>query len=175
MARNTLIVDRRAAQYAGLPPATKVESARNPTNRPTPMNPTPKTVALLAYPECSASVVFGMYDLFMSAGRDWDAYAGNPPGPQALQPRIVAAGAGELTALNGVRIVPEGGLSGGPAPDIVCVPDLTLMPGDKAMDCHAMDRMFRTLMGRNPTPEEREKAHRRIAELEARDKADGGL
>ena len=55
------------------------------------MNPAPKAVALLAYPECSASVVFGMYDLFMSAGRDWDAYAGNPPGPQLMQPRIVAA------------------------------------------------------------------------------------
>ncbi len=94
------------------------------------MNLAPKTVALLAYPECSASVVYGMYDLFMSAGRDWDAYAGNPPGPQALQPRIVAAEAREVTAINGVRIAPEGGLSGSPAPDIVCVPDLAIMPGE---------------------------------------------
>ena len=31
-----------------------------------------------------------------------------------------------------------------------------------AMRTPAMDRMFRTLMGRNPTPEEREKAHRRL-------------
>jgi transcriptional regulator GlxA family with amidase domain len=94
------------------------------------MNPTPKTVALLAYPECSASVVYGMYDLFMSAGRDWHAYAGNPPGPQALRPQVVAAQAGELTAINDVRIVGAAALSADPAPDIVCVPDLAVMPGE---------------------------------------------
>ncbi len=94
------------------------------------MNPAPKTVALLAYPECSASVVYGMYDLFMSAGRDWDAYAGNPPGPQALNPRIVAAQAGDLTAINDVRITGAAALSADPAPDIVCVPDLAVMPGE---------------------------------------------
>jgi transcriptional regulator GlxA family with amidase domain len=85
---------------------------------------------LLAYPECSASVVYGMYDIFMSAGRDWDAYAGNPPGPQVLQPRVVAAGAQALTAINGVRIVPDGNLESSPVPDIVCVPDLAIMPGE---------------------------------------------
>lgn len=90
----------------------------------------PKSVALLAYPECSASVVYGMYDLFMSAGRDWDAYAGNPPGPQALKPRIVAAQAGDLTAINDVRITGAAALSADPAPDIVCVPDLAVMPGE---------------------------------------------
>ena len=94
------------------------------------MNPAPKTVALLAYPECSASVVFGMYDLFMSAGRDWDAYAGNPPGPQLMQPRIVAAGTGAFAVANGVRIVPEAGLPASPVPDLVCVPDLNVMPGE---------------------------------------------
>lgn len=99
------------------------------------MNALPKSVALLAYPECSASVVYGMYDLFMSAGRDWDAYAGKPPGPQPLEPRIVAAGAGtvgsqEVTAINGVRVLAEAGLSASPAPDIVCVPDLAVMPGE---------------------------------------------
>src|SRR5262245_15581842 len=94
------------------------------------MNPAPKSVALLAYPECSASVVYGMYDLFMSAGRDWDAYAGNPPGPQLMHPRVVAAEPRELTAANGVRIIPEAGLSADPVPDLVCVPDLNVLPGE---------------------------------------------
>ena len=94
------------------------------------MNPAPKTVALLAYPECSASVVFGMYDLFMSAGRDWDAYAGNPPGPQLMQPRIVAAESHAFAVANDVRIVPEASLSASTVPDLVCVPDLTVMPGE---------------------------------------------
>ncbi len=94
------------------------------------MNPAPKTVALLAYPECSASVVFGMYDLFMSAGRDWDAYAGNPPGPQLMQPRIVAAEPRGFAVANDIRIAPEAGLSASPVPDLVCVPDLNVMPGE---------------------------------------------
>jgi transcriptional regulator GlxA family with amidase domain len=94
------------------------------------MNPTPKSVDLLAYAECSASVVFGMYDLFMSAGRDWDAYAGHPPGPQLMRPRIVGADPGGFAAANGIRIAPEAGLDEGRAPDIVCVPDLNVLPGE---------------------------------------------
>jgi transcriptional regulator GlxA family with amidase domain len=112
------------------------------------MNPAPKSVALLSYPECSASVVHGMYDLFMSAGRDWDAYAGNAPGPQLMQPRIVAAEAGGFAAANGVRIAPEAALTASPTPDLVCVPDLNVMPGESLQgrfeaeiawlrDCHA--------------------------------------
>ncbi len=94
------------------------------------MNPAPKSVALLAYPECSASVVYGMYDLFMSAGRDWDAYAGNPPGPQLMHPRIVAAEARSLAVANDIRVVPEAALNTSPVPDLVCVPDLNVMPGE---------------------------------------------
>ncbi|MGE0466440.1 MAG: GlxA family transcriptional regulator [Steroidobacteraceae bacterium] len=112
------------------------------------MNSPPKSVALLAYPECSASVVYGMYDLFMSAGRDWDAYAGNAPGPQLMQPRIVAATTAGFAAANGVRIAPEAALTTSPTPDLVCVPDLNVMPGESLKgrfepeiewlrDCHA--------------------------------------
>ena len=94
------------------------------------MTRSPQSVALLAYPECSSSVVYGMYDLFMSAGRDWDAYAGNPPGPQALRPQIVAAEPRPFAVTNDVRIVPDTGLPTNPYPDIVCVPDLAVMPGE---------------------------------------------
>jgi transcriptional regulator GlxA family with amidase domain len=90
----------------------------------------PIRVDLLAYPECSASVVHGMFDLFMSAGRDWDVYAGKQPGPQLMQPRIVAADPREFTVANGLRMTPEAGLSADPAPPIVCVPDLNVLPGE---------------------------------------------
>ena len=42
---------------------------------------TPVTVAVLAFPEATASVVYGMYDLFMSAGRDWGVVVEGRPGP----------------------------------------------------------------------------------------------
>ena len=32
---------------------------------------TPVDVAILAFPETTASVTYGMYDLFMAVGRDW--------------------------------------------------------------------------------------------------------
>lgn len=94
------------------------------------MHPAPKIVALLAYPESSASVVYGMYDLFMSAGRDWDAFTGSAPGPQLMQPRIVAADRNGFTVANGVHLVPDAPLGAGPAPDLVCVPDLNILPGE---------------------------------------------
>lgn len=94
------------------------------------MNPAPITAALLAFPECSASVVYGMYDLFMSAGRDWDVYVGNAPGPQLMRPRIFASRADGFTAGNGLRIHPEATLSARPLPDLVCVPDLAILPGE---------------------------------------------
>jgi transcriptional regulator GlxA family with amidase domain len=72
-----------------------------------------------------------MYDLFMSAGRDWDAYAGKPPGPPLMQPRIVAAAPKAAVAVaNAIHVVPEAGLATDPAPDIICVPDLNVMPGE---------------------------------------------
>ncbi|MGH8131022.1 MAG: GlxA family transcriptional regulator [Steroidobacteraceae bacterium] len=93
-------------------------------------NQPPTTAALLIFPESSASVVYGMYDLFMSVGRDWGVFTGSAPGPQLMQPRIVAAQAGALAVANGVRIVPETTLATGPVPDLVCVPDLNVMPGE---------------------------------------------
>ena len=41
----------------------------------------PANVSILAFAEASASVVYGMYDLFMSAGRDWGIIVEVSPGP----------------------------------------------------------------------------------------------
>lgn len=91
---------------------------------------TPATVAILAFPETTASVMYGMYDLFMSAGRDWGMIVSGQPGPQLLRPLIVARRTDEMTAANGVRITPQAAMSECPAPDIVCVPELMIPPGE---------------------------------------------
>jgi transcriptional regulator GlxA family with amidase domain len=90
----------------------------------------PATVAVLAFPEATASVVFGMYDLFLSAGRDWGLMVEGRPGPTLLQPRVVAARSGAFAAANGVLITPELTLDHCPSPDIVCVPELQIAPGE---------------------------------------------
>ncbi len=89
----------------------------------------PVTIAVLAYPETSASVVYGMYDLFMSAGRDWGVVVDGQPGPQLMRALIVARQAGDLGISNGVRISPHSTLADCPRADIVCVPEVNLPPG----------------------------------------------
>jgi transcriptional regulator GlxA family with amidase domain len=88
------------------------------------------TVAILALPQSSASVVYGMYDLFMGAGRDWGFIVDGEPGPQLLRPRIVAARPGPVTVTNGVPIAAHATLTQCSDPDIVCVPELNIPPGE---------------------------------------------
>jgi transcriptional regulator GlxA family with amidase domain len=90
----------------------------------------PINVAILAFPQASASVIYGMYDLFRSAGRDWGLIVSGAPGAESLKTVIVAAGAGDFLTANDVRITPHATLEDCPAPDIVCVPEVAIPPGE---------------------------------------------
>jgi transcriptional regulator GlxA family with amidase domain len=87
-------------------------------------------VAILALPESSASVVFGMYDLFMSAGRDWEIIVNGRPGPQVMTPVVVSAHREAFRAGNGVLIAPDLTLDQCPPVDVICVPELLVPPGE---------------------------------------------
>src|SRR5688572_19179257 len=89
----------------------------------------PPVVAILVFPETTASVVYGMYDLFASAGRDWGVIVEGRPGPELLHPLLVGA-TGATVVGNGVRIEPHVDLANCPAPAVVCVPEVNVMPGD---------------------------------------------
>ena len=91
----------------------------------------PKTipVAIVAFPETSASVVFGMYDLLVSAGRDWGAIVDGRPGESRMAPRIVARTTQSFMAANGVAITPQVSLAECGRVEIACVPEVNLMPG----------------------------------------------
>ena len=88
----------------------------------------PATVAILAVPEASASVIYGMYDLFRAAGRDWNLIVEGAPGAELMRPLVVARESGTFGIGNGVRITPELTLEACPPPDIVCVPELLVAP-----------------------------------------------
>lgn len=90
----------------------------------------PIRVAILAFPEATASVVYGMYDLFMSAGRDWGLIVDGRPGPSLLRPEIVARHSGMLHAANGAPIEAHASLDDAVAPQIVCVPEVAVPPGE---------------------------------------------
>jgi transcriptional regulator GlxA family with amidase domain len=96
----------------------------------------PVDVAILAFPEATASVVYGMYDLFASAGRDWGLIVDGRPGPALLRPRVVARRAGPIRASNGVSIMAEAALGECGMPQVVCVPEVAVPPGEP------LDRRF---------------------------------
>ncbi len=85
-------------------------------------------IAILAIPETTASLVYGMFDLFLSAGRDWALSVDGTPGPQLLEPRIVARCRGGMRVSNGVQIVPAATLDEGCDFDVVCIPELNVPP-----------------------------------------------
>jgi transcriptional regulator GlxA family with amidase domain len=87
-------------------------------------------VAILAYPEVTASVVYAMHDLLSAAGRDWTFITTGVPGQQRMSPFIVSAGRAEILTANGASIRTDYGFEDCPPPDIVCVPDFTLAPDD---------------------------------------------
>src|SRR5262245_20141902 len=91
----------------------------------------PIAVAILAFPEVTASTVFGMYDLFMSVGRDWEMAVNGREGRSLMKSMVVSRTAEPFVAGNNVRISPDGCLGDCPAPDIVCVPEVFVAPGDE--------------------------------------------
>ncbi len=93
-------------------------------------SPAPISAAILAFPETTASVTYGMYDLFMAAGRDWGFVVDGQPGPCAGASTHRLRAGTVFTAANDVQIAPQGTLDECADVDIVCVPELAVPPGE---------------------------------------------
>lgn len=90
----------------------------------------PVDVAVITFAEATASTLFGMYDLFRSAGRDWGLVTAGRAGPELMRTRLLARTAAPLAVVNGVRVVPDHGYADCPPVDVVCVPDLAVAPDE---------------------------------------------
>ncbi len=91
----------------------------------------PVSVSILAFPQTTASLVYGMYDLFRSAGRDWGLIVDGAPATEPIRPLVVAARPGDFLASNDVRITPHATFADCPPADVVCVPEVTVPPGER--------------------------------------------
>ena len=90
----------------------------------------PLNVAILAVPEVTASALYGMVDLFSSPGRDFQFITRGTAGDQRMRPYVVARDADRFRAANGVWVHPDHTFADCPRPDIVCIPDFYVNPGD---------------------------------------------
>lgn len=87
------------------------------------------TVALLAMPGVTAATLYGFHDLFSSVHRDWSMLHGRHA-QSPFRSIIVSRDGRPLDGANGVRIVPEAALDGCGSPDVVCVTDIAVPPGE---------------------------------------------
>ncbi len=100
---------------------------------------TPLTVALLAIPETTASTLYGMHDLFASAGRDWDFLVTGVPGPSRIRSLIVASQADGFAAANGVWVRPDTTLADCPPTDVVCIPEVYVPPDEDVAERYGQE------------------------------------
>jgi len=81
-------------------------------------------IQLLAVPESSASVLYGLYDVLNSVGRTWHELTGQPELHRPFDVSIVAPQAALFRCQGGLPVVPDAALeTAGPA-DIAIVTDL---------------------------------------------------
>lgn len=94
------------------------------------MTPESVKIAILVFPETSSSVVYGLYDLFLSAGRDWGVIVDGEPGPELIQPLLISPTGAPVEVSNGVLIAAHTSLAQCPPVAIACVPEVNLPPGE---------------------------------------------
>ena len=81
-------------------------------------------IALLAAPETSAAVLYGLYDVLGSVGLAWPDVTSATPGDRLLDVRIVAATAAPFRCYGGVRIEPHDAIADVNGADVVVVCDM---------------------------------------------------
>jgi transcriptional regulator GlxA family with amidase domain len=90
----------------------------------------PITVALLATPDSTASTLFGFFDCLAGTRRDWCWLHGEAEAASPFRPLLVGRGTQTFAAANGVRITPDAALDEVPAPQVLCITDLAVPPGE---------------------------------------------
>lgn len=89
----------------------------------------PVCVALLAMPGVTAATLYGFHDFLSGVHRDWAMLHGH----QAESPfrsMIVSRDGQPVDGANAVRIVPEASFDACGSPDVVCVTDIAVPPGE---------------------------------------------
>jgi len=90
----------------------------------------PVRVALLAVPEVTASTLYGFHDFLLAVDRDWALLHGNVPGQSPFRPEVLSLDGQPFAAANGVIVHPDGAIGDAAVPDVVCITDIAIAPGE---------------------------------------------
>ncbi|WP_193369919.1 GlxA family transcriptional regulator [Pelagibius marinus] len=102
-------------------PSAKSSRAAKPTQTDKPIR-----VCLLALPESSASVLYGLYDVLSSAGRLWSQITGEPEAGPTMEVEIVSPSREPFRCWGGLPVAPQASLAERPQCDLVVVSDLAI-------------------------------------------------
>lgn len=83
-------------------------------------------ISLLALPESSASVLYGLYDVLTSVGQIWPALTGKSESGPGFDVRIVAPSRTEFRCHGGVPVAPDAALAEPAHTDVVVISDLAI-------------------------------------------------
>ena len=97
------------------------------------------TIGILIFPETTAAVVYGFYDMFLAAGRDWGVLVDGEEGPALLQVMIVARTAEPVSICNGLQITPHTSIADCPPLDVICLPEIALAPGTPLAERYSIE------------------------------------
>ncbi len=88
----------------------------------------PPVIGIVAVPESSGAVLYGLFEVLSSFGAAWAEVMGEPQNPVEFDVRIVAPSRDPFTCVGGVPITPHASLDEIDYADVVIVTDLAINP-----------------------------------------------
>ena len=86
----------------------------------------PTRVSLLALPESSGSVLYGLYDVLSATGNIWSQITGEQESSAGMTVEIVSPDKAPFTCWGGVPVAPHASLAERPQSDLIVVSDLAI-------------------------------------------------
>jgi transcriptional regulator GlxA family with amidase domain len=110
--------------------STKTGQMCHFTNMPVAAHTRPISVSLVAVPEVSAAIVYGLHEVFSCVGSVWENLTGEQTDTRRIIPRIVGSTTAPLRTTFNATLVPDHTFDEKHRSDVVIVGDLVFAPGD---------------------------------------------
>lgn len=87
------------------------------------------TIGLVAVPETTPGVLYGLQEILALAGRPWADITGRPAAGTRIEPRIVSEDGELFRSVAGAPILPDAAFDASKKLDLALAPDIALRPG----------------------------------------------